>query len=188
MGKTTARGSLDASAGAGVSLKRPREVDAPMAAKKAPKRPAGKATARKTQAKKAPAKKAASATMRRARAEKTGGEEAVLAYVRALPAWQRAIAERLHAVVMGAEPGVEPAVKWSMPTYAKGGLLCYVAPFSKHVGFGFYQGAGIPDLDAAAADRSAKGNRHVKLTTPEDVDEARFRSWVRAAVAINARR
>lgn len=44
----------------------------------------------------------------------------------------RAMAERIHALVMGAAPDLEPKTWYGMPAYARdGGLVCHFQPASK---------------------------------------------------------
>ena len=58
--------------------------------------------------------------------EKVDGEAAVLADIAAMPEADRAIAERLHAIVMAGAPVLTPRLWYGMPAYAKGGkVVCF---------------------------------------------------------------
>jgi uncharacterized protein YdhG (YjbR/CyaY superfamily) len=60
------------------------------------------------------------------RAEKADGESAVLAKIAALPQPDRAIGERLHALIRANAPGLSPRTWYGMPAYAKdGNVVCF---------------------------------------------------------------
>ena len=166
-----------------------KKAGARKAAKKATKKPAArKAPPRKATRKAAPAKAARKALAARVTGKpgtsgKAEGDAPVAAFIAGLPAWQRAIAERLDGIVAREVPGVKRAIKWSMPCYGQAGKgwFAYLAPFAKHVSFGFYEGAS---LTPAPPEGGGKGLRHVKLASPADVDEARVADWVRQAAAL----
>jgi uncharacterized protein YdhG (YjbR/CyaY superfamily) len=57
---------------------------------------------------------------------KADGENAVLEKIAAMPAPDRAIAERLHAIVKAAAPALSPKTWYGMPAYAKDGkVVCF---------------------------------------------------------------
>ena len=57
----------------------------------------------------------------RPRAGKADGEAEVLANIAAMPSPDRALAERLHAIIMSSAPGLSPRLWYGMPAYAKDG-------------------------------------------------------------------
>jgi hypothetical protein len=60
------------------------------------------------------------------RAGKTDGESAVLAKIAAMPAPDRAMGERLHAVIKASAPVLSPKTWYGMPAYAKDGqIICF---------------------------------------------------------------
>src|SRR5438105_8038356 len=66
------------------------------------------------------------AERRGARADKADGESAVLAKIAELPEPDRAMAERLHAVIKASAPGLSPRLWYGMPAYAKdGNVVCF---------------------------------------------------------------
>jgi uncharacterized protein YdhG (YjbR/CyaY superfamily) len=72
------------------------------------------------------AKKAANKTATRARAGKTDGEAEVLASIAAMSGSDRAIAERLHAIIKADAPTLSPKLWYGMPAYAKDGkVVCF---------------------------------------------------------------
>ena len=72
-------------------------------------------------------------TRRGRRADKAAEEErAVLAKIAELPEPDRAMAERLHAIVKANAPALSPRTWYGMPAYAKDGkVVCYFTPASK---------------------------------------------------------
>jgi hypothetical protein len=67
-----------------------------------------------------------SAARRGSRGAKADGESDVLAAIAAMPEHDRAIAERLHAIIKAAAPGVTPRTWYGMPAYAKDGkVVCF---------------------------------------------------------------
>src|SRR5262249_8877850 len=60
------------------------------------------------------------------RADKADGESAVLAKIAALPQPDRAVGERLHAIVKANAPALSPKTWYGMPAYAKdGNVVCF---------------------------------------------------------------
>ena len=60
------------------------------------------------------------------RAEKEDGETAVLAKIAEMPEQDRAMAERLHAIIKANAPALSPKTWYGMPAYAKdGNVLCF---------------------------------------------------------------
>jgi uncharacterized protein YdhG (YjbR/CyaY superfamily) len=62
----------------------------------------------------------------RANKNKAEGESAALAAIAALSAPDRALAERLHALITASAPALEPKTWYGMPAYAKDGqIVCH---------------------------------------------------------------
>jgi hypothetical protein len=62
-------------------------------------------------------------------AKKADGESAVLAKIAALPEPDRAMGERLHAIIKASAPGLSPKLWYGMPAYAKDGkVVCFFRP------------------------------------------------------------
>ena len=60
------------------------------------------------------------------KADKANGEDAVLAKIAALAPPDRALAERLHALIKATAPGLSPRTWYGMPAYAKdGNVVCF---------------------------------------------------------------
>ena len=59
-------------------------------------------------------------------ADKADGESAVLAKIAALPQPDRALGERLHAIIKTNAPALSPRLWYGMPAYAKDGkIVCF---------------------------------------------------------------
>ena len=65
-------------------------------------------------------------TRRGPRAGKANGESDVLAKIAEMPESDRAMAERLHAIVKASAPALSPKTWYGMPAYAKeGNVVCF---------------------------------------------------------------
>jgi uncharacterized protein YdhG (YjbR/CyaY superfamily) len=84
----------------------------------------------------------------KAQARRAEGEQAVLAKIAELPEPDRAMAERLHALIKQSAPELAPRTWYGMPAYAKQGkVVCYFTPASKfkerYASFGFNESANL---------------------------------------------
>jgi uncharacterized protein YdhG (YjbR/CyaY superfamily) len=82
--------------------------------------------------------------------EKTDGETAVRAAIAAMSPQDRALAERIHELVMAAAPGLSPKTWYGMPAYAKGGkVVCFFRDAGKfkerYAMLGFNDSAKLDD-------------------------------------------
>ncbi|HSP54566.1 MAG TPA: DUF1801 domain-containing protein [Dehalococcoidia bacterium] len=87
---------------------------------------------------------------REVKAGKADGESAVLAKIAEMPAPDRALAERLHAIIKAAAPDLSPKTWYGMPAYARDGkIICFFQAASKfkvrYATFGFQPDAGLDD-------------------------------------------
>jgi uncharacterized protein YdhG (YjbR/CyaY superfamily) len=81
---------------------------------------------------------------------KADGVAAVAEAIKKLPAEDRAIAGRIHEIVMEVAPDLAPKTYYGMPGWARDGrILCFVQPASKfgtrYSTFGFEQPAKLDD-------------------------------------------
>jgi hypothetical protein len=135
-----------------------------MAAKKAPDKPArAKATKKATP-----------------RANKAEGESAVLAKFAAMTGSDRAIGERLHAIVKVSAPGLVPRLWYGMPAYTKAGkVVCFFQSAQKfktrYATFGFMHEANLDD--------GAMWPTAFALTELTAAEEARIGALVKQAVS-----
>jgi uncharacterized protein YdhG (YjbR/CyaY superfamily) len=82
------------------------------------------------------------AARRGSRAGQADGESELLAKIAEMTAPDRALAERLHAVIKASAPALSPRTWYGMPAYAKDGkVLCFFQPAHKfktrYATFGF---------------------------------------------------
>jgi uncharacterized protein YdhG (YjbR/CyaY superfamily) len=83
-------------------------------------------------------------------ADKADGESAVLAKIAAMPEPDRAMCERLHAIIKASAPVLSPRLWYGMPAYAKGGkVVCFFRDTQKfkerYMTFGFNEEANLDD-------------------------------------------
>src|SRR5215210_1933830 len=86
----------------------------------------------------------------KAEAQKADGESAVLAKIAEMQGPDRAMAERLHAIIQASAPALSPKTWYGMPAYAKDGkVVCYFTAASKfnsrYATFGFNDPANLDD-------------------------------------------
>ncbi len=84
------------------------------------------------------------------RADEADGEGAVLAKIAAMPGPDRALGERLHAIITAAAPALTPRLWYGMPAYAKGGkVVCFFQSAGKfktrYATLGFMHEANLDD-------------------------------------------
>ena len=90
------------------------------------------------------------AARRGPRAGKADGESDVLAKIAELPEPDRAMAERLHAVIKASAPALSPRTWYGMPAYAKDGkVVCFFQSAQKfktrYATFGFSDKANLDE-------------------------------------------
>ena len=110
----------------------------------------------------------------------TEGEEVVLAKIASMADSDRAMAERVHAIVMKAAPGLTPRTWYGMPAYAKDGtVVCFFQSAQKfktrYATFGFSDKANLDD-----GNMWPTGFALTKLTK---ADETRIAKLVERAVS-----
>ena len=84
------------------------------------------------------------------RAKQADGESDVLAKIAAMPKPDRAMAERLHAIIKASAPGLSPRTWYGMPAYAKdGNVVCFFQSAHKfktrYATFGFSDKANLDE-------------------------------------------
>ena len=87
----------------------------------------------------------------RAQKDKAAGGRDVLEKIAEMPEPDRAMAERLHAIITASAPDLSPKTWYGMPAYANrdGKVVCYFTPASKfkerYSTFGFNADANLDD-------------------------------------------
>jgi uncharacterized protein YdhG (YjbR/CyaY superfamily) len=116
----------------------------------------------------------------RADRDREAGERDVLAKIAEMPEPDRAMGERLHAIVTDSAPSLSPKTWYGMPAYAKDGkVVCYFTPASKfnerYATFGFNATANLDEGNIWPTSFALK-----KLTK---ADEAKIAALVKQAVS-----
>jgi len=120
------------------------------------------------------------AARRGPRAAKADGESDVLAKIAEMPEPDRAMAERLHAVIQASAPALSPKTWYGMPAYAKDGkVVCFFQGAdkfkSRYATFGF--------SDDANLDEGTMWPTAFALSELTAADEARIGALVKKAVS-----
>jgi hypothetical protein len=116
----------------------------------------------------------------RANKNKAEGESDVLAKIAELPESDRALGERLHAIIKASAPVLSPRLWYGMPAYAKDGkVVCFFQSAQKfntrYATFGF--------SDTANLDEGAMWPTAFALKELTATDEARIGALVKKAVS-----
>ena len=126
------------------------------------------------------AKELKAAARRGPGADKADGESAVLAKIAEMPEPDRAMAERLHALIKASAPALSPRTWYGMPAYARDGkVVCFFQAASKfkarYATFGFEPVANLDD--------GTMWPTAFALTELTAADEARIGALVKRAVS-----
>jgi uncharacterized protein YdhG (YjbR/CyaY superfamily) len=116
----------------------------------------------------------------RANKDRAAGESAVLAKIAEMPAPDRALAKRLHAIVKASAPALSPKTWYGMPAYAKDGkVVCFFQSAekfkSRYATFGF--------SDEAKLDEGAMWPTSFALKKLTAAEEAKIGALVKKAVS-----
>jgi uncharacterized protein YdhG (YjbR/CyaY superfamily) len=116
----------------------------------------------------------------RASRDREAGERDVLAKIAEMPEPDRAMAERLHAIIKASAPALSPKTWYGMPAYAKDGkIVCFFQAAdkfkSRYATFGFDAAANLDD--------GAMWPVAFALTELTAADEARIAALVKKAVS-----
>jgi uncharacterized protein YdhG (YjbR/CyaY superfamily) len=150
-------------------------------AKKATRRSATRTTAKASQGFTAEERAAMRERARELKAgPRTDGEGDVLAKIAEMPEADRAMAERLHAIVKASAPGLSPRTWYGMPAYAKDGkVVCFFQSAqkfkSRYATFGF--------SDKANLDEGAMWPTSFALKRLTAAEEKKIRALVKRAVS-----
>jgi uncharacterized protein YdhG (YjbR/CyaY superfamily) len=120
------------------------------------------------------------AARRGPRAAGADGESDVLEKIAELPEPDRALAERLHAVIKASAPALSPRTWYGMPAYAKDGkVVCFFQSAQKFK----TRYATLGFSDKANLDEGAMWPTSYALTELTAADEARIGALVKKAVS-----
>jgi len=111
--------------------------------------------------------------------EKVDGESLVLAKIGEMPAPDRALGERLHAIIKASAPALSPKLWYGMPAYARDGkIVCFFQPAHKFK----TRYATLGFNDSAHLDEGALWPVAYALKELTAADEARIGVLVKQAV------
>jgi len=112
------------------------------------------------------------------RAGKADGESDVLAKIAEMPEPDRAMAERLHALIRASAPGLSPRTWYGMPAYAKdGNVVCFFQSAQKFKS----RYATVGFSDKANLDDGAMWPTSFAVTELTAKDEAKIAALVKKA-------
>lgn len=110
---------------------------------------------------------------------KTTGEDDVRAKLAEMPAPDRAMGERLHAIIMASAPALSPKLWYGMPAYAKEGkVVCFFQSAQKFK----TRYATLGFSDEANLDEGAMWPTAFALKEITTAEEARIGALVKRAV------
>ncbi len=119
------------------------------------------------------------AAARRSGAGKGDGEKDVLAKIAEMPERDRAMAERLHAVIKASAPALSPRTWYGMPAYARDGdVVCFFQSAQKFKS----RYATLGFSDKAHLDEGAMWPTSFALKELTAAEEARIGALVKRAV------
>jgi uncharacterized protein YdhG (YjbR/CyaY superfamily) len=113
-------------------------------------------------------------------ADRAAGESDVLAKIAEMKGNDRAMAERIHAIVKASAPALSPKTWYGQPAYAKDGkIVCFFQPAAKfksrYATFGFN--------DTANLDKGAMWPTYFALKELTAAEEAKIAALVKKAVS-----
>jgi uncharacterized protein YdhG (YjbR/CyaY superfamily) len=116
----------------------------------------------------------------RANQDRAAGESDLLAKIAEMPGQDRAMAERLHAIITASAPGLSPKTWYGMPAYARDGkVVCFFKSAdkfkSRYATLGFEETANLDD--------GAMWPTSFALTELTTADEATIAALVKKAVS-----
>jgi hypothetical protein len=106
-------------------------------------------------------------------------------YIAGLPAWSRAICERLRQLALQSDPAMIEDWKWG-PNYYCEGMVCWIAGFQKFVNLTFFQGAMLEDRrKVLTANPGALHNRFMRFTDVSQIDGELILEYLMEAIDNN---
>ena len=110
------------------------------------------------------------------------------AYIAKAAPFARPILTKLRAAVHEACPEAEETIKWRMPFFLTDGkILCFMAAFKAHAGFGFWRRGKAVVLGESAAKADEAMGQLGRLKSLDGLPpDPRLRRWIRQAAQLNA--
>jgi len=108
------------------------------------------------------------------------------ARIKELGGWRGEALAKVRALIKQADPKVVEEWKWSVPVWSHDGIICTGEAYKTAVKLTFAKGASLKD-PARLFTSSLEGNvrRAIDIREGEKINEAAFKTLIRAAVALN---
>ncbi|HSM14866.1 MAG TPA: YdeI/OmpD-associated family protein [Thermoanaerobaculia bacterium] len=104
------------------------------------------------------------------------------AYIAKAAPFAQPILEHLRGLVHRGDPAITETIKWGMPSFEHGGIVCHMAAFKAHVAFGFWR-AGL--VGSTGREQEAMG-QFGRIATLDDLPADRtVVALVKKAAALN---
>jgi hypothetical protein len=116
------------------------------------------------------------------------GDAPVQAYIAAMPDWKRELGARLDALIAGAVPDVQKAVKWNSPFYGVEGQGWFLSfhCFTRYVKVAFFRGTSLTPVPPGES--KSQDTRYLDIHEDAPFDEAQFVAWVKQASVLPGER
>ena len=108
------------------------------------------------------------------------------AKIKALDDWRGKTLAHVRALIKLADPEVVEEWKWSVPVWSHDGIICTGETYKRAVKLTFAKGASLGD-PSGLFNSSLEGNvrRAIDFREGDEIDEAAFKTLIRAAAALN---
>jgi hypothetical protein len=106
-------------------------------------------------------------------------------YIAGLTGWQAEVAAALRKEVL-AVGGITETFKWGQPVFeSEYGPVCLIKANKANIGFGFWRGQQMAELDARFAPVGNFKMADIKLKGPGEIGSAEVRRLVDAGIRLN---
>ena len=108
------------------------------------------------------------------------------ARIKELDDWRGKTLSRVRALIKQADPDVVEEWKWSVPVWSHDGLICTGETYKSVVKLTFAKGASLEDPSGLFnSSLEGKTRRAIDFHEGDEIDEAAFKTLIRAAAALN---
>ena len=105
-------------------------------------------------------------------------------YIAAQAPTQRALLDKLRAIVVKTVPDATVSIKWGVPFYERDGKsVCALASFKDYVGINIFAPPAALTDPQKRLEGAGKTNRMYKVRTAKELDATAVTRWLKAAVA-----
>lgn len=120
-----------------------------------------------------------------AKTTENNASELVDAYINAQEEKNQSILSELRRLIKKTDPRIIEEFKWRMPTYSYKGLMIYLRASKNHATLGFHNGSIMQDPDHILEGEDNPKMRHIKIKTPEELDEKLVTDLVKRSMQAN---